>query len=101
VVVTGTTTTEALMTTITHTTLYTVSVVADRFVETEFHCDECSDVDATVEINVYVRNWGETVRFAGCCVPCGQRIATEDGAAEILIEVPASLAALTLSQLIT
>ena len=78
-----------MSTTIT-TTLYTITTVRDETVD-EGPCPQCDDVDAFIELNLYVREWGQTTRFVECCVPCGQRIALEERAAEVLIEVPASL----------
>jgi len=73
------------------TTLYTVHQVKDATVDSGFPCPECSDIDAFIELNLYVRHQGEYVRFVECCVACGKRIAVDEQPAEVLIEVPASL----------
>lgn len=76
---------------ITVTTIYTINWVKDATVDTEAPCPECSDMDAFVVMNLYVREFGRTTRFVECCIGCGKRIALEEGAAEVLIEVPQSL----------
>jgi hypothetical protein len=73
-------------------TRYIVAAVAGQSIDTEAPCPECSDMDAFVTVNVYAREYGQTVRQYEACVPCGQRIALNQGAAEVLIEVPAYLA---------
>lgn len=76
------------------TTIATIEYVEDATVDTGAPCPECSDMDAEVVLNLYVRQWGATTRFVECCANCGQRIAVEESPAEVLIEVPKSLAAL-------
>lgn len=75
----------------THTTLYTIAYVPGDSIDVGADCPECSDEDATIVMNVYVREHGRCTRFAECCVNCGRRIALEERPAEVLIEVPASL----------
>lgn len=82
------------------TTLYTVHTVKDATVDSGFPCPECSEMDAFIELNLYVRQWGQYTRFVECCVTCGRRIALEERSAEVLIEVPASLMATVLPQLV-
>lgn len=77
--------------TITVHTLYTINWVRDEIVDTQAPCPECSDMDAFVIMNLYVREFGQCTRFVECCLNCGKRIALEEGAAEVLIEVPQSL----------
>jgi hypothetical protein len=84
---------------ITITTLYTVDVVRDATVESGFDCPECSDMDAFIEVNLYVRELGQYTRFVECCIPCAKRIAVDERPAEVLIEVPESLAADAVPQL--
>jgi len=74
-------------------TIASVDYVRDETVASGVPCLECCDIDAYVVLNVYVREWGQTVRFAECCVNCGQRIAMSERAAEVLIEIPLSLKA--------
>lgn len=71
--------------------LATVNYVKDATVDTGAPCPECSDIDAFVEMNIYVREWGEYVRFYECCINCGQRIATSESVAEVLVEIPEHL----------
>lgn len=77
--------------TVTVHTLYTIHWVRDETVDTEAPCPECADMDAFVIMNLYVREFGQCTRFVECCLNCGQRIALSETAAEVLIEVPASL----------
>lgn len=80
-----------MSTTIATTTLYTVQVVRDATVDSGHPCPECSDMDAFVEVNLYVRHLGQYVRFVESCVECAKRVAVEERPAEVLIEVPESL----------
>lgn len=73
------------------TTLYTITYVDGYSIDVDAECPECSDEDAYVVMNLYVREWGQTTRFVECCVNCGKRIALSERPAEILIEVPASI----------
>lgn len=74
-------------------TLYTIAYVQGDSIDVGADCPECSDIDAEIVMNLYVREWGHTTRFVECCVNCGKRIALEERPAEILIEVPESLRA--------
>lgn len=89
-----------MSTTIATTALYTVHVVNDATVDSGFPCPECSEMDAFIEVNLYVRHAGEYTRFVEACVGCARRVAVDERPAEVLIEVPASLAATVAPDLI-
>jgi len=72
-------------------TLASFEYVRDTTVDLGADCPECSDEDAEITLNLYVREWGRTVRFVECCVNCAKRITLEEQPAEVLIEIPESL----------
>lgn len=74
-------------------TLYTIEFVPDRNVDMDIPCPECSDEDAVIIMNLYVRHQGQCTRFVECCLNCGQRIAVEERPFEVLFEIPESLRA--------
>jgi hypothetical protein len=71
-------------------TIATIHWVKDETVD-EGPCPQCSDEDAFITMNVYVRAMGEYTRFVECCIKCGKRVALEERPAEVLIEIPESL----------
>jgi len=71
-------------------TIATIHWVKDETVD-EGPCPECSDEDAFITMNIYVRDLGQCVRFVECCIKCGKRVALEERPAEVLIEIPESL----------
>lgn len=79
------------MSTTIRTTIYTVQYVRGYSIDAGAPCPQCDDVDAFIVANLYVRAWGETVRFAEACVRCAQRIAAQEAPAEVFVEVPAHL----------
>lgn len=81
-----------MSTTIATTALYSVDIVNDDTVDSGFPCPQCDDLDALIDVNLYVRMAGQYVRFVECCVACAKRVAVDERPAEVLIEVPESLA---------
>lgn len=68
-----------------------INYVRDDAIALGVPCEHCDDIDATVIMNLYTRDFGACAMIAECCIDCGRHIADREGVAEVLIELPFSL----------